>query len=83
LLAYCSLGVLRRAGDTVDLPALEARLPGVTAKVRFVEVAPLDVASHEIRRRVRAGESISDLVPQAVAEVIRSRRLYSDLRAEA
>ena len=75
-LSRCSLGVMRRPGDAIDLSALEARLPGLTAKVEFVEVEPLEIASHEIRERVVAGESIGEWVPEAVARIIRSRRLY-------
>jgi nicotinate-nucleotide adenylyltransferase len=37
---------------------------------------PLGVSSSEIRRRIRAGESIDWLVPATVAEAIRNNRLY-------
>jgi nicotinate-nucleotide adenylyltransferase len=76
-LAYCSLGVLRRPGDAIDLPALERLLPGLTAKVEFVQSPPLDIASHEIRRRAREQLGLEGLVPEAVARIIRARRLYS------
>jgi nicotinate-nucleotide adenylyltransferase len=76
-LAHCSLGVLRRPGDAIDLAALERRLPGLTAKVEFIQAPPLDVASHEIRRRVRAGLSLDPFVPAAVAQIIQERRLYA------
>jgi nicotinate-nucleotide adenylyltransferase len=36
----------------------------------------MDVSSTEVRRRVAAGESIVDLVPEAVARYIEQRRLY-------
>jgi nicotinate-nucleotide adenylyltransferase len=75
-LSGCSLGVMRRPGDTFDLAVLETILPGITAKVEFVETPPLDVASHEIRARVHAGETYSDLVPEVVARIIQSRGLY-------
>jgi nicotinate-nucleotide adenylyltransferase len=76
LLSHCSLGVMRRPGDAIDLRALEAQLPGLTAKVEFVDVAPLEIASHQIRQRVLAGEPVGELVPKAVARVVRTRRLY-------
>jgi nicotinate-nucleotide adenylyltransferase len=75
-LSHCSLGVLRRPLEVVDLAALEQALPGIAAKVAFVEAPPMDIASHEIRRRVRAGESIAGLVPEAVANFIVERGLY-------
>jgi nicotinate-nucleotide adenylyltransferase len=75
-LARCSLGVLRRPGDAIDLAALESILPGITSKVEFIQAPPLDIASHEIRRRVRANLPLGHLVPAAVARIIKARRLY-------
>jgi len=75
-LAHCALGVLRRPGDAFDLSTLEAQLPGLTAKVQFVEAELQPVASHLIRRRVQAGESVTGLVPPAVAKIIFKRQLY-------
>jgi nicotinate-nucleotide adenylyltransferase len=76
-LARCSLGVLRRPGDAIDLVALERALPGLTAKVEFVQAPPLAIASHEIRRLARARQLLAGLVPEAVARIILARRLYS------
>ncbi len=75
-LARCSLGVLRRPGDAIDLPALERTLPGLTAKVEFIQSPPLAIASHEIRRRARARLSLEGLVPEPVARIIEARQLY-------
>jgi nicotinate-nucleotide adenylyltransferase len=77
-LSFCSLGVLRRPGAAIDLAALEAILPGLAAKVEFVDLPPLDIASHEIRRRVRAHEPLAGLVPEAVARLIAERGLYQE-----
>jgi len=76
-LEHCSLGVLRRPGDAIDLPALERKLPGLTAKVEFVQATPLDIASHEIRRRARQHLALEGLVPGPVALIIESRNLYN------
>ena len=46
-------------------------------RVILVEAQTPDVSSTEIRRRVRAGESLSGLVPDTVAEYISTHRLYS------
>jgi len=75
-LSYCSLGVLRRPGDAIDLSALEQKLPGLTAKVAFVEAPPLIASSNEIRRRLQNGDSATGLVPDSVAQIIRERGLY-------
>jgi nicotinate-nucleotide adenylyltransferase len=74
----CLLGVLRRPGAVVDLPALEALLPGVTRRVRFVDVPPVPISASAIRRRVRAGRPIDGLVPPGVAREIEARGLYRD-----
>jgi nicotinate-nucleotide adenylyltransferase len=79
LLKYCSLGVLRRPGDSIDstlLAELEHTLPGITAKVSFVEAPPVNIASHDLRQRVRAGASPAGLIPAAVEAIIRERGLY-------
>lgn len=74
--ALRTIGVMRRPGETSDLPALERLLPGLTAKVRFVDAPPVDISASDIRRRARAGEPFSDLVPPGVAAYIRKHRLY-------
>ena len=52
--AACHLiGVMQRPGALVDLPALEDVLPGLTAKIRFVDAPLLDIAAHDIRSRLR------------------------------
>jgi nicotinate-nucleotide adenylyltransferase len=55
-----------------DLRALD----GEDCRVILVEAHTPDVSSTEIRRRVRAGESVSGLVPNAVADYIRTHHLY-------
>jgi nicotinate-nucleotide adenylyltransferase len=42
----------------------------------LVAMASVDISSTEIRRRAAAGESISELVPQAVADYIAVNKLY-------
>lgn len=77
-LAHCALGVLRRPEDAIDLPALEQHLPGLTAKVRFVDAPPQAIASRDLRRRAAENQSLSGLVPEAVARLIRERGLYRE-----
>ncbi len=75
-LAGCTLGVLRRPGDHVDLERLERQLPGVTARVHLIDVAPIDISAQDVRERVRLGQSIRGLVPPRVAALIERRGLY-------
>ena len=70
------IGVMRRPGDNVALPALEALLPGLTAKVRFVDAPPVDISAQEIRCRVAEGRSFRRLLPPEVYTYIVTNRLY-------
>lgn len=75
-LRHTQLGVLRRPGAPIDLTALEAALPGISSKVRFIDAPRLDISAHAIRRRVAAGLPLDGLVPPAVADLILVRGLY-------
>jgi nicotinate-nucleotide adenylyltransferase len=76
-LARCeALGVARRSGNQVDFARLEDTLPGIRAKVLFVEVPQLEISSSEIRRRVMAALPYRYFLVEKVAEIIRQRKLY-------
>lgn len=66
------IAVMDREGRAV------AREPGVVR----VPVGRVDVSSTMVRERVAAGESIRDLVPEGVAEIIRSEGLYREPPSE-
>jgi nicotinate-nucleotide adenylyltransferase len=71
------LGVLLRPDASPDLPGLERLLPGITAKVRFVDVPPLDISASEIRLLAAAGKPFHEFVLPAVYDYIVGHRLYS------
>lgn len=82
ILDLANFVVVSRTGITLD--SLRARVPsafdrGPSAKTRviLVEARTPDVSSTEIRRRVRAAESITGLVPDSVAHYITTHHLYS------
>lgn len=77
LLAACAaLGVMLRPGAQPDLAALEAALPGISAKLELVDAPLLEISSSQIRRRVREGGHFRFYVPGAVYELILGRGLY-------
>jgi nicotinate-nucleotide adenylyltransferase len=77
LVAAChEIGVMRRPGDSINLEDLDFHLPGVQSKVRFVDAPLLDIASSEIRRRVRQGKAFRYYLTPEVYEYILSKRLY-------
>ncbi len=77
LLAACRfIGVMRRPRDSVDLSALERLLPGIQAKVRFVDAPLLEISSREIRQRIRSGGHFRYYLPEAVYKYIVQQKLY-------
>ena len=76
LLAQCRLAVVRRPFDHLDLAALEARLPGVTAGLQVVDAPLIDISGTAIRRRVRAGLSVRYWVTDDVGAYIQREGLY-------
>ncbi|HPC07169.1 MAG TPA: nicotinate-nucleotide adenylyltransferase [Anaerolineaceae bacterium] len=55
ILACHALGVMRRPDDEVNLPWLEEQLPGLTPKLRFIDVPLLEISSKQIRQRISDG----------------------------
>jgi nicotinate-nucleotide adenylyltransferase len=53
-----------------------SRQPSAKTRVILVEANTPDISSTDIRRRVRAGQTISACVPDPVADYIRDHRLY-------
>lgn len=87
VLDLAHFAVVARPGIT--LHSLQARVPDLAARMTIpaahragaasiilIEAETPDVSSTEIRRRARAGEPISGLVPDSVADYISRHRLY-------
>jgi nicotinate-nucleotide adenylyltransferase len=72
------IGVLRRPGDSIDLTQLEKQIPGITAKVRFVDAPLLEIASREIRQRVAEGLPFRYYLLPSVYQYIVTHKLYAD-----
>lgn len=69
LFSLCRVAFVVRPGE----PSFEGLPAGVGVRV---EGDTLQVSATEIRRRVAAGESVSDVVPPWVSEYIEKRGLY-------
>ena len=50
--------------------------PDDAPRVILIQAETPDISSTAIRRRVRAGESVTGLVPESVASYIATHRLY-------
>jgi nicotinate-nucleotide adenylyltransferase len=76
-LAVCDeIGVLRRPGHQIDMPALEKRLTGLTAKVRFIDSALIDISSTQLRAAIAANKPFRYCLPPDVYRYIQEHRMY-------
>jgi nicotinate-nucleotide adenylyltransferase len=77
LIRLCKLVAVPRIGRRVpDAAMLEKLLPGLSSRVILLAKPEIDISASVIRERVRRGESIRHLVPDAVAGYIEQRGLY-------
>ena len=82
LARMCTLVPIARADFPLErLDGLKAKLPEEVVerlKSAALDIPPVAVSSTEVRRRVRRGEDVSELVPAAVERYIRLHGLYRD-----
>jgi nicotinate-nucleotide adenylyltransferase len=71
-----SLGVMRRPGDSIDLVELEALIPGISAKVCFMDAPLLDISSRQIRQRIIEDRPFRYYVTSPVFTYIEKHQLY-------
>lgn len=72
------LGVMRRPGDHIDLTDIESQIPGIGAKVLFVDAPLLEISSSEIRQRVARSRPYRYFLPLPVYNIIQTRHLYQN-----
>jgi nicotinate-nucleotide adenylyltransferase len=78
LIHLCRLAVAQRPGYSMQMEEMEEVLPGIARRVDFVPMPLLDIASHELQERVRAGLPIKYLLPERVERYIYEHGLYRD-----
>jgi nicotinate-nucleotide adenylyltransferase len=76
LIRACKLAVFARPGFVANLEALEQKIPGLRARVVLLNAPALDIAASDLQKRVHAGQSIAEMVPEAVARYIAEKELY-------
>ena len=74
--ACTALGVMRRPGDQVDLPTLESHIPGLTAKLRFIDAPLLEISATDLRQRIAQGRPYRYFLPENVYQIILTQGLY-------
>ena len=70
------LAVMHRPGDQIDLRLLEEKLPGIGAKIRYIDAPLLEISSRQIRERISHGEGYRYYLPPAVLNIIQRENLY-------
>ena len=85
VLELANFVVVSRPGITLDslrerVPSAFRDRPSAHTRVILVEAHTPDISSTDIRRRVRAGDSISGFVPDSVARYIAAHHLYLETR---
>jgi nicotinate-nucleotide adenylyltransferase len=76
VIGQARLAAMRRPDANLDISKLESALPGISARIEWLDAPWLDISSSDIQRRVRVGLSIRHLVPAAVEQYIVEHRLY-------
>ncbi len=76
LIQLARLAVASRSGEQLTPDKLERLLPGLAARVVWIEMPRLDISGTELRRRAAAGASLRYLVPEGVEAYIREQGLY-------
>ncbi len=77
LVDYQPIVMLRAGWRGPDWTALEAIHPRARSLARVVQVPLLEIASQDLRARVRAGQSIRYLVPERVRAFIEDHGCYA------
>lgn len=73
----CILLVYPRDNNSDLKKLIDKRKKQLDADIRPITAPRVDVSSTDIRKRVRAGEEIDTLVPEAVAAFIKEKGLYT------
>ena len=78
LVQHCRLAVMRRADEDIAPDMHDDLLPCLSQRVDMIDVPLLSVwlSSTHVVSRLRAGQSVRYLVPDAVLDYIRAHNLY-------
>lgn len=76
LVENCTLVALSRHDVTLDWNELDAQLPGLKERVIILDMPELEIASHQIQRRVKLGQPIRHQVPRLIDGYIQKHKLY-------
>lgn len=78
IIAQARLAAMGRPGAKVDLASLEAKLPGISPRIVFVDAPSIGISATLIRDHLHQGRSIRYLVPYPVENYIMEHALYAN-----
>jgi len=70
------LCVMRRNSEATDLDNLEKQIPGITSKVRYLDISYQLISASEIRQLIASESDYQDNLPVSVARFIEEHGLY-------
>lgn len=76
LIALARLGVMRRPGVTPNLDDLEDRIPGLRARVCWIDAPLIELSASHIAAQIAAGHSVRYQLPDAVRAYVEDHHLY-------
>jgi nicotinate-nucleotide adenylyltransferase len=76
LVSLCRLAVSHRPGYQPDLSILAQQIPGLAARLMWIEMPALNIEASTIRARVAMGQSIRYQTPDSVRAYIEQHQLY-------
>ncbi len=78
LLELARLAVAGRGQDTRDRVLAAVAQVSAVPEVSFLEMAPMEVSSSQVRERLGRGEPVAELVGEPVARYIAEQQLYRE-----
>ncbi|MCB0167004.1 MAG: nicotinate-nucleotide adenylyltransferase [Anaerolineae bacterium] len=76
LIQSCRLTVAHRPDYQPDVSALAEKLPGLAARLDWVEILLVEYSSSMIRRRIKTGQSVRYQTPSNVIDYLYQHQLY-------
>lgn len=76
LITLATLGVMRRSDAAPDLERLEARIPGISARIAWITAPRIEISSTALVEQIAAGRSVRYQIPDAVCAYIAHHDLY-------
>ena len=73
------IGVMDRPGEAVVLEKLESQLPGLGAKLVWIESPLIEISGKMIRHRLRTGSPVKYFLPEPVFWMIKDKGLYKEI----